>query len=359
MYEQEQVNAGFCPRCGALLRDGVCLSCGFASNSENYEGMNFETTNSYNVALGSTPYDVPVKKNNGKAITIFFICFGAAIILLVLLLFLVYETLSEFRESIVGAVESEQGIFNGMIESDETYEDSYDDFYYDFNEDEMLGETTEYGYTIDDYEVLGEGQYYMWFDNAIRKDLDYSVEIINDAVFSDDYSDALYIYYPTFAGDIPNVDGINNEFYKIYENKCDEFEKKQENDEAIDWMIDCYLTYMDENCASVVFVESESQTDGYFVQKIRCYNIDIKNGKLFDNSELVNVDDQFVSEFRERNSAQNGSSIGIEELDNQELKSLFEDNDARIVFFTPIGTEIGINDKTGWYTVTYKDIYEF
>lgn len=115
------------------------------------------------------------------------------------------------------------------------------------------------------------------------------------------------------------------------------------SDELLSVVYDCYCyegTYMKEVYASSV-------------------NIDIANAVVLDNSKLINTDDAFVDYFIERSTIQNGY-LDVLYLNNKEdILKIFEDPEGLILFFTPVGLEVGINyaynGSYGWVTISVND----
>ena len=92
---------------------------------------------------------------------------------------------------------------------------------------------------------------------------------------------------------------------------------------------------------------------------IACVNIDVKNGKVLKNTEMYDVDDAFAKEFRIRSHMQNGVAE-VDNMSEQEILDYLTDEQSLIIFYTPLGIEIGIGfageDGMGnWVTVTYKE----
>lgn len=119
-----------------------------------------------------------------------------------------------------------------------------------------------------------------------------------------------------------------------------------------------YVTYMDEEKISVVFSE-RGFANGSGIAYLYSINIDIENGVILDNSSIINMDDEFAVEFRRRNQEQNDADGYVDILSDQEVVEYLNSDTMGIVFFTPLGLEVGINIDGGWYTVTYKDYEKY
>ena len=84
----------------------------------------------------------------------------------------------------------------------------------------------------------------------------------------------------------------------------------------------------------------------------------MENGIILDNESMLNIDDDFSVEFRERSDIQNGEIEHLTAMSDQEITGHFNSSDI-IVFYTPQGMEIGFNYDEGWVTVTYKEYEQY
>ncbi len=390
------VKYDFCPKCGALVRDGICTSCGFGDetktniNTNTHEESNsceetnpyteqnenpyvktgnsaeqnmnpYANTNPYGMSgvkgeyqnnipyfNGAIPQDVPAKKKNGKVGIIVGVCIGIFVLLIVLL----GVALNRLVVNIQEASSKYGDDFMEEFTWDEYEDDAYDDIYDDIIE-RADGDDGDY------YDDSESGEYYE-FEDMIRYDLDYYVEFESEE-FS--YGDNAYIYcaYPVLSGDIPNIDLLNEAIYYEYLYFEDYF-----NNNVKDYMSEGeyynifsfgYVTYMDEEKISIVFSEEVEVYDSSAVA-LYCINIDVKNGVVMDNTQMLNIDDAFISDFREREAKQNQSDV-LEYYSDVELAEMLMDEGDLVIFYTPMGIEVGINHDFGWCTVTYKDYEQF
>lgn len=76
---------------------------------------------------------------------------------------------------------------------------------------------------------------------------------------------------------------------------------------------------------------------------------------MLNNTDLLNINDSFSVDFRERCERQNGEIEELYYMSDQEITGYLTENDYLIIFYTPLGMEIGFNYYDGWVTVTYKD----
>ena len=222
-------------------------------------------------------------------------------------------------------------------------------------------DSSEYGY-ID--EKTGE-EYYEKLKDAIRYDLDYSVAWESYDYDSEYENVMIYASYPKLEGDkIPNLDYINDYIFKEVDFWVGSFEDYteegyfQQDEQEFLMDIFCYVTYMDEEKISIVFSEY-GYMDDYYMTYLYSVNVDVQNGVILENSSIINMDDAFAVEFRNRNKAQNGAEGYIDELTDQEIVEYLNSPTMGCVFYTPLGLEVGINLDNGWYTVTFKDYEKY
>ena len=78
-----------------------------------------------------------------------------------------------------------------------------------------------------------------------------------------------------------------------------------------------------------------------------------------DNAAILDMDDEFAVDFRMRSKVQNGEVSALEYLTDQEVAYYLTHGSTGIIFFTPLGMEIGLNYGENYVTVTYKDYKEF
>ncbi|MBQ8597997.1 MAG: DUF4163 domain-containing protein [Lachnospiraceae bacterium] len=221
----------------------------------------------------------------------------------------------------------------------------------DKDEDEKKSEEDEYW----------EGIEYYQFTDYIRDDLSYQVELENFEVEGDNtYID---INYPVVSGDeVANLDGINralqNELTAV-ENYVEQIEAQLMDDESYEFLVDGYVTYMSEEVLSVAYVEYGYLNGEFYESYIISVNIDMTTGMVMDNTQILEIDDEFSIDFRERCDEQNGSIDELSIFSDQEITEYLNDSEQAIILYTPLGMEVGMNYYGGWVTVTYHDYQEF
>lgn len=200
-------------------------------------------------------------------------------------------------------------------------------------------------------------EYYGEIRDAIRTDLDYSIEWENYEYEGNNDYIMIEVDYPVIKGDVPNKDIINAHIAKeteYFEEYIEEYSRYMLGDEVFGVYSEGYVTYMDAKVMSVVFCE-EIYTDYWEDYTLYCINIDMENGVVINNSDLMKIDSEFVVDFRKKNSDQNGNTGVLEQMTDQEVMYYLTNIGTSVLFYTPLGMEVGINFDEGYLTVTYKD----
>lgn len=222
-------------------------------------------------------------------------------------------------------------------------------------------------YNIEDYSYTDEKNgevYYKELKDATRTDLDYSVSW-QDYSYESDYENVYIIAsYPKLTGEnIPNLDYINEYIFEEVEYWVESFEDYVDEgyfgeDDDFSFMANAYVTYMDEEKISIVYYEY-GEADGSIMYYLYSINVDVQNGVILDNASIIDMDEEFAVEFRERNREQNSADGYIDEMSDQEIKEYLNSPTMGVVFYTPLGLEVGVNLDYGWYTVTFRDYEKY
>lgn len=217
----------------------------------------------------------------------------------------------------------------------------------------------------EDIEGYATGEYFSFpADNRIDG-LAWSVEM-KEEEYHDGSATDIYYNYPVVSGDVPNVDYINDAICAEWESLIEYYEEEykdyiETSGDGILAQLDGCVTYMSEDILSVVYRETVyyGECMGYDTEfYLYCLNFDMKNGQLLENTGMINVDEEFAENFRERSEKQNAGSV-LDYYDDSELMYYLEEPDSLILFYCPQGMEIGINVDEGWVSVTYPDYEEF
>lgn len=341
--------------------------------------------NPYSNQYGNNPYSpyaMPPKKNkNGLIIGI---VIGIIVLFLIAVFALSYRAIILFtqdndrirndRDEYQFDDRDDWGTGRGRKERDPYYDynddddddDRYDDYDYDNWYDHHDDRHHDYDYDdwYDDYNYDDDSPYYELHDD-VRTDLSYSVEWDYYESEMDSENVDVWSEYPIIhSKDVPNLDRLNNvikdEVYSFEEFFKEEYEPYITEDDYYEAYILGYVTYMDEDKMSIVFDERiySYYYDDYSDVYLCCINIDMKNGVVLDNKNILNIDDDFSVDFRERSDIQNGESYYVSMMTDQEITDYFNSKDI-IVFYTPMGMEIGFNYEQGWITVTYSEYEQY
>lgn len=208
---------------------------------------------------------------------------------------------------------------------------------------------------------------YYDFANALRDDLEYSIEF--KTYLRDDFNSEegkgiakVEFQYPVVMGNVKNLDGINQviqeEIHIVEEHVASSVWYLTE-EEVYSFTGESYVTYMSEDILSVAYVEYGYLNGSYLESYIVSYNIDIQTGMVMNNTHLLGIDDDFSVDFRERCEEQNGIVDSLYYMSDQEITDYLTDEDYLIIFYTPLGMEVGFNFYDGWVTVTYKDYEKY
>ncbi len=343
---------------------------GFYGNQQN-KGVGPQPQNLY------SPYAVPARKNNTRLII--GIVAGIIILFLIAVFALTYKAVTLFSEERARTYRDsyEEHEFHDDREKNrekrreedemDPYDydgyDYFDDDFYDYDYDDYGYD--DYGYDdygYDDYGYDYDDQYYVLQDD-IKTDLTYSVDF-EYYEYDTEYEDVdIMVTYPVITGEnVPNLAHMND----VIQEEVDLF-KDYFEEEYVDYMEDegsyfsavssGFVTYMDEEKLSIVFSEY-IYTDYYNSAYLYCINIDMENGVILDNENILSIDDAFSVEFRKQSDIQNGEIVYLTSMTDQEITALFNSPDI-IVFYTPKGMEIGFNYDEGWVTVTYEEYEQY
>ncbi|MCM1134545.1 MAG: hypothetical protein NC400_03125 [Clostridium sp.] len=224
-----------------------------------------------------------------------------------------------------------------------------------------------YGYGSDygdDYSYGADSEYYEFHD-AIREDLSYQVEFeYYDEEFGVGNVRAVTTYPVIYGKGETGVDfsGINSAIQKETEDIREYAAAISEEiveESYFSFVTDSYVTYMDEEILSIIYVEHGYLDDETYESYVVSINVDMKSGLVMTNSQILDIDDAFAIEFRNRNERQNGEVAGLSMLSDQEITNMLTDDDSLIIFYTPMGMEVGFNYYYGWVTVTYRDYEKY
>lgn len=304
------------------------------------------------------------KWSSGKIVAVIFGSIGGIVILLMVFAISLFQLLqnpwlfpdtrNKDRKESVQASRQEEKDRKDSEERESDREDSDMD-----REDDTEGSER----FKEEWQNQDEGEYYD-FHNAIQRDLSYQIEFRSyKNIIGDNRNITCETSYPVVTGrNAEELEGVNNAIYK-------EVQAIEDYGQSVtDWLSDSkefsfetesYVTYMDENILSIIYVEYGYLDDEVYESYVIPVNIDMKSKMALTNSQILEIDDAFSIEFRERCEKQNGEIRFFSSFSDQDFTYLLTDEDSLIIFYTPMGMEVGFNYYYGWVTVTYKDYQKY
>ena len=296
-----------------------------------------------------SPYAMPQKKQHAGLIV------GIVVAIVILFLIAVFALANKVVNLL--SEKEKQDLRRDVYEFDDDYDYEVDDYLYD---------DYDYDYDYDDYNYdydYDYDQYYTLHDE-IRDDLSYGVEFSYQEYETDYENVDISASMPVVVGeDVTNLGTINEEIQKEVSRVSEFFEQEyeshvKENEDAyFEAVFEAYVAYMDEDKLSIVYDERIYTDLGGSVELVSI-NVDMKNGVVLENEDMLTIDDEFSVDFRTRSDEQNGEIDYLTYMPDQQITS-YLNSSSLIVFYTPKGMEIGFNYEEGWVTVTYEDYEQY
>lgn len=314
----ENRNMEFCPRCGALMQDGVCRSCGYAARMSGDQRIR---------QTGEIGQKKPEKSKKGLIIAL---CVTGAVILVVCFALAYFYFIKSVTSGVFGFVEE----YNNF------------DSYYEYDDD----------YSGDIYVPDEDDAFYSEITDATRTDLSYQIMWTSYSLNPDDTENSCTYYagYPVLESERVSFEQAN----KAIRSAARAYEKTYRSYPGGTSCVG-YVTYMDEEKVSVVLDHSLYREDGV-LPEIKALTFSAETGEGISLEDLTEVDEELVMRLRSQNQTQNGSVEFIEGSSDEELLEALRDPERGFFFYTPVGLEVGINYDTeeygsGWVSVTLKD----
>lgn len=215
------------------------------------------------------------------------------------------------------------------------------------------------------YGTTPDADYYSGLTDSINTTTDYSIEWQNYSFEDPDTNADISVIYPQIIGEeIPNLELLNEnlEAYamSVVDFYSDVYLPQAGSDDYLYAVSSVFVTYNDDSTMSVV-VQEEIQLPDALHQYLCCLNVDLVNGNFNWNTDMLEIDDAFLIEFRKQVALQNGWNM---EFTNQELYEYMSNEDTLVLFYTPVGLEVGINfvndyGEVAWVSATIKDYYKY
>lgn len=218
------------------------------------------------------------------------------------------------------------------------------------------GGIDEYTYEEEEeYIPAAEDEYYVTLADSIRDDLSYTASKKTYTYMDEDR----YVYVMVEYVDTEGL-AFSEKINSILEESAMYYARQFGSEEAwnLTLLAESYITYMDEDILSVVISE-QFAWNGMMNADLFCLNFDLATGSLLYNTQIIAPSAELAERFREMNRYQNGSLTYVEEISDDEILAYFSDEDALILFYTPVGLEVGFNYDEGWITATLKEYEKY
>ena len=223
--------------------------------------------------------------------------------------------------------------------------------------------------TKENFEEDGQDEslpYYSGPYNALKTDLSYTVSFSRVSYTSDDINMLMTVEFPQISSDsMGNTDRINSCLSYEYEYFLDfykEYVAQYMDEDSIYYFdVDSFVTYMDEDILSVVFYETiylEADGDSYQDINFYCVNLDLTNNTMLSNTDILDLNENFAIDFRKREIEENGDEA-LTTYSDQEILEMLQDESSLVIFYTPMGLEVGLNLDQRIVYVTYSDYEKF
>lgn len=251
-------------------------------------------------------------------------------------------------------------------ENNNRYDNRKGDDEPDSGEDSSNGDFMPYGEEdfAEEEEADQDPDYYT-FHNALRDDLSYQIEFEEYVDLFGTDNVLVSMNYPVVSGgSLENAESVNRAISRELEEVTEYVESlvgEVGEENSFFFEGECYVTYMDEEILSLAYVEYGYLDGEFYESYVVSVNIDMQIGMELTNSQMLNIDDDFSVDFRKRSERQNGEISSLYNFTDQEITGLLTDEDSLIIFYTPLGMEVGFNYYygEGWITVTYKDYEKY
>lgn len=208
-------------------------------------------------------------------------------------------------------------------------------------------------------------EYYAYVCDSISEEVPYRISRKYYTYAAAESNTQIHVSCVSLDGDLINLEALNKAIYdktmflaKVYLENYQDYASTK----GINIMVDSYVTYNDESKLSIVLdeyyiIEQDVNIDLY------CINVDLDSGMILNNAKILNYNESFAKEFREKSGRQNGVDTALNDMAVSDILGLLSDEYNNIIFYTPLGMELGINyvlgGNSGWITVTYSDYEKY
>lgn len=378
--EHKRILYDFCPRCSGLMKNGVCIACGYEKKPETVSAQQESVPGAAKTdALGAFPGGAPVpgsqaggshmggsgsdlsggSRPGGNGAQTGGSGFGTdgmrpaqdlnalqtpkrkkhtGIIALLCGIVLAFVLIFALAVSLI-ATDVRKNSSQSRTSSQTT--DSSEDTYAEYVPD-------------------ASDEYYVEIVDYLRNDLSYQVEWQEYEVENEDAATSYYALFPVLTGEVPNLEELNGAIEDAARKEeifC-QYAAEDEDVESCSIYKEGYVTYMDEDVVSVVFREY-IYLNGAYLPRISDINIDVRTGSVLKHGSMVDYSTALAQRVRKQNAYQNSVDIENMPWSDEDIAALLQSEEG-VAFYTPVGLEVGFNYSSsdtgyGWLTVTLKD----
>lgn len=372
--ENKRILYDFCPKCSGLMKNGICIACGYEKKPEADRAQRESAQGAAKTdALGAFPGSTPVPgiqagggsrpesdgAGGGNGAQTGGSSFGTdgmrpawdlnalqtperkkhtGIIALLCGIALVFVLIFALAVGlIVNDVRKKSSRSRTSLQTTDSSEEAYS------------------GYVPD-----ASDEYYVEIVDYLRDDLAYQVEWQEYEVENEDAATSYYALFPVLTGDAPNLEALNGaiEDAARQEEIFCQYAAEDEDVESCSIYKEGYVTYMDEDVVSVVFLEYIYLNSAY-LPRISDINIDVRAGSVLKHGSMVDYTTALAQRVRKQNAYQNSVDLESMPWSDEDIALLLQSEEG-VAFYTPVGLEVGFNYSSsdtgyGWLTVTLKE----
>jgi hypothetical protein len=100
--------------------------------------------------------------------------------------------------------------------------------------------------------------------------------------------------------------------------------------------------------------EQSTYGDSTYSETLSAMNFHVASGEQIAYSQMAEVNQDLALRFRSQDKIQNGGVEYVQNSTDEELLEILQDPDSVVMFYSPVGLEVGFNYDRGWVTVTLK-----
>ncbi|NBK91867.1 zinc ribbon domain-containing protein [bacterium 1XD21-13] len=360
MSEQRQYD--FCPKCGAVMRDGICPGCGSRKGGRKRTEPGVKTYAEQKMRQMEQSYQEEKIRRIGKMARMGLIFMGCNGILLAALLIygLVGKVVSRNLEQRFESEEQEQwseapafgsdteegtdNLFDGSLVTGDGYTQG----------ELLLGGRGLYGgrpalpEAYSDYIPAPEDEFYRYLVDAFDYELGYTVNWDSIQLASDTYT-------------VPQVALEDDELAERINLRIREMLTSEDISREQAPLTTFYVTYMSEDILSIVLqigifyppVESDGMEYHFHYNALRTVNLDMHTGEEIPKEEIMPISLGLCARFWGLCAYEHPTDDVLDTFESVEyLAEKLMDSENAIVFYTPVGVELGFNHEDGWITAT-------